>query len=541
MLSRFAPFTLIGIVLAWGGVIFAADATKPANPARLETLRAELEVMHQSDQAQRQLMDQVRREHGQNSVQMRELWTKQNTTDAYNIKRLEEIIAEIGWPKRSEVGERAASAAFLILQHSDLSYQKKYLPLAREAVAANEMRGSSLALLEDRILLREGKKQIYGSQVRQNDAGQWEASSLEDPANVDQRRASVGLGPLAQYLAGFAQRSGGTVADGKGDAAMPDAPALTQNIFEASDTASQAYAKLKAAKPGAGPAGIELQRACRDFCARFPNSALYGAVRVMAARYWAMLSNADRSALPDWDPGSAEQDGKLNREQQAAVAAQMALASVRPTEWGRWIQSRLEAMTSVARRFPGSAAVRDELIPAALDAAPEIAAPLLRELYPDDAMAIAATKVIEAVGQRFEFQLVTVDGRSLSAADFRGKVTMLLFATDASYVDAVIQQLKVVAEKHGRDDFAIALVSMSKTPAAVTDFLQRNAIDWPAQSDGLGSSTPLMTRMMIRVVPYYLLLDRDGRLRYRGLSPGSGETGKRIAALVAATPAALKN
>jgi len=79
--------------------------------------------------------------------------------------------------------------------------------LTRAAVAENEMRGSSLALLEDRIRLREGGKQIYASQVRRNDAGEWEAISLEDPAGVDARRASVGLGPLADYLAGFAQRS----------------------------------------------------------------------------------------------------------------------------------------------------------------------------------------------------------------------------------------------------------------------------------------------------------------------------------------------
>lgn len=541
MLSRF-PVRALVAMLAWAAAAFAAESSRPPDQARLDALRAELEAMHQTDQAQRQQMDQVRREHGQNSAQMRELWAKQNQSDSYNIKRLEEIIAEIGWPKRSEVGERAASAAFLILQHSDLSYQKKYLPLARAAVAANEMRGSSLALLEDRILLREGKNQIYGSQVRQNEAGQWEVPSLEDPENVDKRRALVGLGPLKDYLAVYANR-GGTAGDGQGEAPAVDAPALTQTIFEANDTASRAYAKLRAVKPGSGAPGIELQRACRDFCARFPDSPLYVPVRIMAARYWAWLKESDRAELKDWDPGSAEQDPKLNREQQATVAVQMAPVKInRTANAGRWPEARLEAIAALARTYPGSEAVRDELIPAALDVAPEVAVPVLHELYPADPSAIEATKVIEAIGRPFEFQLVTLDGRSLAAADFRGKVTMLLLAvTDATYVDAIATQLKVVAEKHGPEHFAIALVSLSKTPTAATDFLQRNAVDWPTQSDGQGWSTPLLTRMLVRIVPYYLLLDREGRLRYRGLSPSSNEAAKRIEALVAEAPTPEKN
>jgi hypothetical protein len=73
------------------------------------------------------------------------------------------------------------------------------------------MRGSSLALLEDRIRLREGQKQIYGSQVKKNGAGEWEPLPLEDEEKVDMSRASVGLEPISEYLQGFADRSGGCV------------------------------------------------------------------------------------------------------------------------------------------------------------------------------------------------------------------------------------------------------------------------------------------------------------------------------------------
>ena len=72
----------------------------------------------------------------------------------------------------------------------------------REAVEKGNARASSLALLEDRVALRQGKKQIYGSQVWKLD-GKWYVQPLEDPENVDKRRAEVGLQPLNEYTQYF--------------------------------------------------------------------------------------------------------------------------------------------------------------------------------------------------------------------------------------------------------------------------------------------------------------------------------------------------
>ena len=175
------------------------------------SVRAELEAMRETDQSHRRELIELEKKHGKDSSEVKEAWAKQSAIDAQNIRRLEEIIAQHGWPGRKQFGEKAASAAFLVLQHSGLSYQKKYLPLAREAAAKGEMWASSLALLEDRVRLREGQKQIYGSQVTRNSADEWEPLPLEDEENVDARRATVGLGPISEYLQGFASRSGGRV------------------------------------------------------------------------------------------------------------------------------------------------------------------------------------------------------------------------------------------------------------------------------------------------------------------------------------------
>ena len=129
---------------------------------------------------------------------------KQNELNDQNIKRLEEIIAKYGWPTKTLVGKEAAQAAFLIVQHSDLSYQKKYFSLIKEAAKQNEARPSDAAMLEDRILTREGKKQIYGTQVHTNDVTKKpELFPIEDEENVDSRRAAVGMQPLREYLKVF--------------------------------------------------------------------------------------------------------------------------------------------------------------------------------------------------------------------------------------------------------------------------------------------------------------------------------------------------
>lgn len=73
--------------------------------------------------------------------------------------------------------------------------------MMREAVKNGKAQGSNLALLEDRVALGMGKKQIYGSQIgRDETTNLYYVSPLEDPDNVDKRRAEVGLGPLADYV-----------------------------------------------------------------------------------------------------------------------------------------------------------------------------------------------------------------------------------------------------------------------------------------------------------------------------------------------------
>ena len=125
--------------------------------------------------------------------------------DGENLPWLRQVIADVGWPGRSLVGEAGADAAWLLAQHADRdpAFQRRCLNLLTAAVERGEATIVQQAYLTDRVLLHEGKPQEYGTQAIARD-GRFEPRKLRDPDHVDQRRARVGLGSLAGYLARMA-------------------------------------------------------------------------------------------------------------------------------------------------------------------------------------------------------------------------------------------------------------------------------------------------------------------------------------------------
>ncbi len=120
--------------------------------------------------------------------------------DSLNLIKVTKILDEKGWVGKNIVGTQANKTLFLVIQHSDIKTQQKYLPMMRDAVKKGNAEASSLALLEDRVALRERHKQIYGSQISMIPGKEAFVLPLEDPDNVDKRRAAVGLGPIADYV-----------------------------------------------------------------------------------------------------------------------------------------------------------------------------------------------------------------------------------------------------------------------------------------------------------------------------------------------------
>ena len=123
--------------------------------------------------------------------------------DSSNLAQVEALIAKYGWMGKSKIGTMGNYTLWLVIQHADLATQEKYLPMLEKSVAESESRASELAYLKDRVLMRQGKKQIYGTQVVPSGNGMQEFWPIEDMTNVDKRRAEVGLEPIEQYAKKF--------------------------------------------------------------------------------------------------------------------------------------------------------------------------------------------------------------------------------------------------------------------------------------------------------------------------------------------------
>jgi uncharacterized protein (UPF0335 family) len=170
-----------------------ANLNKPL-VARLDSIQVE-------DQKYRQQIDGIDKKYGWDSKEMKDLLKIIGYKDSINLIKVKAILDTYGWLGADVVGQQGNSTLFLVIQHADQKTQEKYLPMMRAAVKNGKAQGSSLALLEDRVALGQGKRQIYGSQIgRDPDTQLYYVSPLEDPDNVDKRRAEVGLGTLAEYV-----------------------------------------------------------------------------------------------------------------------------------------------------------------------------------------------------------------------------------------------------------------------------------------------------------------------------------------------------
>lgn len=126
-------------------------------------------------------------------------------TDRQLTAELRRIVSRYGWPTISLVGAQAADDAMLILVHSpDHTWQKSMLPQLETLVDKDQIIGSSLALVIDKMRIAAGEKQLFGTQFAFHD-GKMMMYAVEDPATLDARRAKWLLPPENVYKQMMAQ------------------------------------------------------------------------------------------------------------------------------------------------------------------------------------------------------------------------------------------------------------------------------------------------------------------------------------------------
>lgn len=120
-----------------------------------------------------------------------------------NAQRLDEVLAEVGWPGLRAVGADGADAAWLLAEHADRHNEARasWLPLLADAVQAGDADPRHLATLTDRAGVVDDRPQTYGTIVELDEAGGPVFDvPVADPAGLDERRGLIGLVPLAADL-----------------------------------------------------------------------------------------------------------------------------------------------------------------------------------------------------------------------------------------------------------------------------------------------------------------------------------------------------
>ena len=172
-----------------------------AHPGLDRQLVHRLDTINYNDQFYRQQLEEVQTKYGWDSKELKQLRDTINQHDSLDLLYVKDLLDHQGWPAPEVASEDGASTVFLVIQHADLATQQHYLPMMREAVAWGKARGKELAMLEDRVAIRTGKRQIYGTQIGTIPSShRYYVAPLDDPDHVDERRAKVGLQPLAAYV-----------------------------------------------------------------------------------------------------------------------------------------------------------------------------------------------------------------------------------------------------------------------------------------------------------------------------------------------------
>jgi len=114
-----------------------------------------------------------------------------------------------GFAAINAAAPRAADMIASIIQHSSTEDQLRLLEEIEPLALAGRFSGQRYALMYDRVAVNSDASQRYGSQGRCVD-GRYELHPIENEAEVDIRRAAMGLGPLEDYRRELAEMYGET-------------------------------------------------------------------------------------------------------------------------------------------------------------------------------------------------------------------------------------------------------------------------------------------------------------------------------------------
>lgn len=176
-------------------MIFCAVANVTA-----QNIDSLLREVHSSDQSARLAMIELTRGDQLDIDAVLAAQAKIEQVDSTNQVIVARLL-ENGWPQG--LAKESNDAIWLVIDHAPLDYQLHYLPLVEQQVAMGTISKSNYATLYDRICMRQGEPQRYGTQTVQRRSNEANASiyvwPVESPRELNLLRRKMGLTPIKRY------------------------------------------------------------------------------------------------------------------------------------------------------------------------------------------------------------------------------------------------------------------------------------------------------------------------------------------------------
>ncbi len=116
--------------------------------------------------------------------------------------QFKDIIKSKGFPYKNKFPYSVYKAGVVLSLHLQTDDLRDIFEKI-ESSSPEEFLPEDKAYFIDRLRLRTGKKQLYGTQVKKDKNGKIEVLPMEDKEEVDERRKALGMSTLTEYLQKF--------------------------------------------------------------------------------------------------------------------------------------------------------------------------------------------------------------------------------------------------------------------------------------------------------------------------------------------------
>jgi tetratricopeptide (TPR) repeat protein len=173
-------------------------------PYRNAALNYSLYKVYYYDQSIREEYYNICETHGNQSKEADSILKLMSTIDSLNTNKIVEVIDQYGYPVDSMLNSNIKNVVFLVLLHSDINVQKRYLNLIKKESKKGKIQKSQYAYLYDKIKVNEGEKQKFGTQIIYNNIKKCdELYPVKNLKKINCYRKQYDMDSIENYLKHF--------------------------------------------------------------------------------------------------------------------------------------------------------------------------------------------------------------------------------------------------------------------------------------------------------------------------------------------------